>query len=445
MERLTRYSAIISLLLVAVALRIRGISELSFDLDEMATGAWVYAPSLSDLYSQVRNPFEGNAFGYPVLIWLWGFFSKEPSWLRLFSVIAGVSAIFVFYFASSKAWGRGVAWAAALLLSVNNLFLLQSQNARVYALYALMVFCAFLSFRKALQEPEKKKWLALYVFFSVFCLYLHHVAFFYLFVLWCWAGWEFYRGRVGRAQLWAPVIVGVFYLPQLHLLLYQLQHGPGWISSITAHSFLAQVLALLWMRHWVPTFGVFFLMVVGLVSVFKKKGFLEICFLFSPILLGALFSTVVREMFVERYFLPTVISLFFFTGEGLAQIWRGGNRGRVALCLLLALMAFFVWRGFEGFYDRARGENFKGAAAFILENREKCGDVVITSPLLIRRWPVYLRPPIELKVWGGGVGQGAFWILNSSYPVPDYILAVAKNEPLLLFEEGSTFAACVKE
>jgi len=79
----------IPLALFAIALLIRLLYlNKTLDHDEMATAVWAMARSPVEALRELWAPWEGNAAGYPVFIWLWGRAGLSEPWLRLPSALA---------------------------------------------------------------------------------------------------------------------------------------------------------------------------------------------------------------------------------------------------------------------------------------------------------------------------------------------------------------------
>jgi mannosyltransferase len=429
---------------LALLPRLVGIGETGFDLDEMATAAWVLSHGLRDLVAQLWGLHEGNAIGYPFFIYLWGKLSQDPAWLRLPSALAGAGAVALFYLAHARRLGALPSLLCALLLALAAALLFHSQNARVYAVFTFSSFLGLLLFQKSLNQPTAL-WLAAYTAVSALSLYLHHFAFLYFGTLWACAFWLVGRGKAGKAHLLPPALSLLLYLPHLPLLLHQLRHGPKWIPSITAERAWSTLESLLWIHHPLPTLLAAALAALGIVVAVREKHWLLLAFTFAPLFLGAALSLVFRNVFVSHYFLPSSLGLFSLAAIGAAAFSSRSKLAPPALIVLTVLALAFSLTRLPGFYAEPRRGNFLAAAETIRQNPERCSLRVVTEPLLLRRWPIYLPAHLSLSGWHSPLPEKPFWILSAGYPMPDYLEWIARNTGTDLWTGNGALVACIRE
>jgi len=146
--------------------------------------------------------------------------------LRLALALAGAGVLA--WGAAREAVGRRAAHVAAALVAVGPLFVWYSQEARVYALFAMLGALATFAFVRVLHERTGAT--ALLAIAGALCLATHYFAFFLLAPM---AVWILADGRL-RRRAWPAVatfvLVGLALIP---LLLAQGGHYTQWIGQWT--------------------------------------------------------------------------------------------------------------------------------------------------------------------------------------------------------------------
>jgi len=177
--------------------------------------------------------------GYFVLAWVWvRVFGSGEVELRLLSVLCGVALIPVAYLACKALFSRAAGLAAALLVAVNPFLIWYSQEARSYALFALVGALSFWTFVRARRSWDSR-WLALWALSSSCALLVHHFA---LFLILGEALWLLVPGRRRRAVWLAAGSVAVTGLAIAPVIVVQQQEqGLSWIPSIPLGKRLTQV------------------------------------------------------------------------------------------------------------------------------------------------------------------------------------------------------------
>jgi len=129
---------VILLLFIALALRLISLNQ-SLWLDEAISANVVKNYSYSSLVTQFSpSDFHPPLFYLTLKAWTSVFGFSEIS-LRLPSVIFSLITVYLLF--------RFFGFWPALLLALNPLYLYYSQEARMYSLATLLIFCAFLAFK----------------------------------------------------------------------------------------------------------------------------------------------------------------------------------------------------------------------------------------------------------------------------------------------------------
>jgi uncharacterized membrane protein len=182
---LRRHWPLAAVLLLAAALRLSTLDLQSFWYDEAFTPVRVLHASLSStLHGMVHT--ENSPPLWYLIAWLdVRLFGDGEIALRLPSALAGIATVGVAWAIGRELDGRCCALVTSALIAVNPLFLWYSQEARVYALFALTSALALLCCVRARREPTGAR-MAAFAFCGSLALLTHYFAVFLLagMVLW---------------------------------------------------------------------------------------------------------------------------------------------------------------------------------------------------------------------------------------------------------------------
>jgi mannosyltransferase len=146
--------------------------------------------------------------------------------LRSFSALAGVATVPVAYLLGAELRGRRAGIAAAALVAVNPMLLWYAQEARSYALLALLSAAAALFYVRALRGGRRRD-LTAWGIFSALALATHYFAIFPVAFEAAWLLWR--RRRAAFAGLWIVALVGLALTP---LVIHQASLGHAeWIGG----------------------------------------------------------------------------------------------------------------------------------------------------------------------------------------------------------------------
>ncbi len=148
------------LTLAAAGLRFATIGVQSYHHDEIVTasrilrgGFWHAMEAVG--FSESAPPL------YYALAWLWTQVTGTgEAGLRSVSALAGVATVPVAYMLGAQLSGRRAGIAAAALVAVNPMLLWYSQEARAYALFALLTALSLLYFARALDRGRRRDFIA---------------------------------------------------------------------------------------------------------------------------------------------------------------------------------------------------------------------------------------------------------------------------------------------
>jgi mannosyltransferase len=165
-------AALGGLLAVAAGVRFAAIGSQSLWLDEVVTGELVKKP-FGDMLSTIPHS-ESTPYLYYVLLWPWAqVFGEGAAGLRSLSALFGVLTVAAVWAGARALVSDRAALGAGALAALNPFLVWYSQEARAYALLALLCAVSFWCFARALREPRWLKWWAVA---SILALATHYFA-----------------------------------------------------------------------------------------------------------------------------------------------------------------------------------------------------------------------------------------------------------------------------
>jgi 4-amino-4-deoxy-L-arabinose transferase-like glycosyltransferase len=220
-----------ALTLLAAALRLSTLGLQSFWYDEAFTPIHVLHPSLAATMRGVLHTENTPPLWY-LLAWADSrVLGTGEVALRLPSALAGIATVPVAWMIGSELAGRRAAILTAALVAVNPLFVWYSQEARAYALFALMAALAMLCFLRAEHRPTRAN-MAAFALSGALALLTHYFAVFLLLpmALWLLFAPSANRAAVRRAAWPAVAALALVGLALLPLISAQGGHGTQWIG-----------------------------------------------------------------------------------------------------------------------------------------------------------------------------------------------------------------------
>ena len=224
--RLPRWWPLAALTALAAVLRFSTLGIQSFWYDEAFTPLHVLHPSLIATLEAVPRTENSPPLWY-VLEWFdYRLLGSGTYALRVPSAIFGTALVPVAWVIGRELADRAAAIACAALVTVGPLFVWYSQEARVYALFALTAGLTTLAFVRVLREPSGRR-LALFALAGALCLLTHYFAVFILAGMGLWLVAEERTRRRSLPALAALVLVGLALAP---LISSQGARGTQWIG-----------------------------------------------------------------------------------------------------------------------------------------------------------------------------------------------------------------------
>jgi mannosyltransferase len=215
------------LTLLAAGLRFATLGLQAYHHDEIVTASRVLRADFWHAMDAVGFSESAPPLYY-ALAWLWTQVTGAGEYgLRSLSALVGVATVPVAYLIGAELRDRRAGVAAAALVAVNPMLLWYSQEARAYALLALLTSLALLFFLRALERPSGSKAAVLWGVFSGLALATHYFA---VFPILAEAAWLLRRRR--REALRGVAVIAAFALALAPLAIHQasLNHAE-WIGN----------------------------------------------------------------------------------------------------------------------------------------------------------------------------------------------------------------------
>jgi mannosyltransferase len=143
----------LAILTIGAALRLYALGDDPFWLDEAHTANFTTF-SIRELLSW-SDPYDlGNPPGYVLLLKAWVQISRSDLWMRAFSALAGILTLPVVYLIGLRIFNRRVALVAMAFLAFAGYHIRFSQEARAYALVALVASIVILAVAQLMTQPD---------------------------------------------------------------------------------------------------------------------------------------------------------------------------------------------------------------------------------------------------------------------------------------------------
>jgi mannosyltransferase len=216
------------LTLLAAVLRFATLGVQAYHHDEIVTASRILRGGFGHAMDAVGFSESAPPLYY-ALAWIWTQVTGTGEFgLRSLSAVAGVATVPVVYLVGLELRGRRTGLMAAALVAVNPMLLWYSQEARAYALFALLTALSLLYFVRALAAGRRRDFVA-WGLASALALATHYFAVFPIFAE---ALWLLHRRR--RQCLPGLAIIAGAGLLLAPLVMHQMSIGHAeWIGNFT--------------------------------------------------------------------------------------------------------------------------------------------------------------------------------------------------------------------
>lgn len=409
--------------------------------------AWVIARKpIADIMVTSINDFNPPLHYILLHYWMKLFGQSEIS-LRSLSFIFFLFLVLAsFLFSQSLIKGR---WRFffPLFFLLNPMLIHYAFEVRMYSMFALFSFLSTFSLYKG-------RWLS-YIVFSVLGLYTHSympltlISHFVYIIL---QGPPLQRvpGRPllkrmpffpFRQYLYSLLAILVFYLPWMPVVIYQfIRSKQSWIYPIDWQLVFSS-LGNLFINYegtpgnwwWATRLLSLIILSVSFLSLYKRfdKSLLFFIWGFLPLSIVLLVSTV-KPMFVNRYLIPTTVSMVILVAIGLTSVSR--ERLRFALCFFAVLILIFI-----NLTLPSSKQKMDTRAVFqTISQQVDNNDIVLTDILLYFDGLYYLSFPDRAYVYYPG-GDPPVFVGTAIIDKEKILKKIPENRSGFLVERSGSF------
>ncbi len=227
-ERSRAFWIVAGLTALAAAIRFSTLGLQAYHHDEIVTASRILRGTFWHAMDAVGFSESAPPLYY-ALAWPWTQLTGTGEFgLRSVSALAGVATVPVTYLVAVELRGRRAGIAAAALAATNPMLVWYSQEARAYALFALLTSVAFLYFVRALDGGHRRDFVR-WGIASALALATHYFA---VFPVAAEAAWLLRRhGRTAVAGMRIVVVAGLLLAP---LAIHQMSIGHAeWIGNFS--------------------------------------------------------------------------------------------------------------------------------------------------------------------------------------------------------------------
>lgn len=392
------WAALALILLLALGLRVINLSGRTLWYDEAFAVLFAEQGWQAMVDGTLTEVDDGSAADVHPLVYYQGLhhwvavFGDSPVAVRLFSVLTGVTTIPVVFWLARDWFGLRAGLAAALITAVAPFHVQYSQEARMYALLALVLTLATWVNWQAWQRGGAGRWLAFGVLAGA-AMYVQQLAAMVLLALGLLPVLARDRGRIVHTGL-AALVALAMYLPWL-------LHLPDQLAKLRSYWVQKPNVLHLWLAlrsfvsvnldfsaaWWLPTFllaAVFAVFVVYRgIGVLRdpREGDREpvrwmLWLAFMPMVFMWVMSYLLQPIFLPRALLPSALIFYIalawlFVAAGMPRVMVIGLAAWWAVIVVFGLVTLYRW-------DTFPTPPFDDADAYLADHVD-AGDVIVHS------------------------------------------------------------------
>jgi len=217
---------LLTILLLALLLRVWGLGEKSLWLDETLTVLNVFKRNSVELKSfrgmvHYLGMFDAHPPLYQTIVWLWLHVGRGDAFVRLPSVAAGAIGVWLCWLIARRLFGRRAGFAAALLMTISCFHIYYSQEARLNAMATTFFLAQAYLLLHILGRRGRASWWswAAYGAFGLLSLYTYVLCILTigaLALVYLWRAWK--RRLQPLRFLAVHVAIALLFLPWVPLL-----------------------------------------------------------------------------------------------------------------------------------------------------------------------------------------------------------------------------------
>ena len=391
---------LLAVVVLALGLRLVNLAGRPLWYDEAFAVLYAEKPFETMLYGTVAQVEGAAADVHPLffysLLHLWmSLVGQSPAAVRALSVLIGTGTVGVVYLLARRLYDRRIGLAAAALAAVAPFAVYYSQEARMYALLALVATAAAYFLVRAWTGGRWYEWAA-FGLCGAMTLYAHNLGFAFIASLDLWLAWRWLRGGGDRLRpltciIWSHLLMLALFAPWLAIVpsqfgkiqqAYWVQQ-PGLLEAIQTavifHFGYDNQALPAWLTPVALLFSLLILAAVALELVRHRRHLsphlLPALLAFvPPVLLGSL--SLIRPVYIVRALLPSALAYYVLVAGTLGA--RTVPRAiRWGLLLAAAVVTLFSLANHYT-YEQFPRTPFDRLAAFLHEHHEP-GDAIVHS------------------------------------------------------------------
>ncbi|MGE5497433.1 MAG: glycosyltransferase family 39 protein [Syntrophothermus sp.] len=373
--------------ILGLLIRIYGLNSESLSFDEIYS-LKLAGLTLPEIINETAKDYHPPLYYTLLHFWIILFGTSEIS-VRLLSSLLGAAAIPVIFLLGRLIYSERAGLYAAFLMSVSNINIVHSQEARMYTLLSLLAMLSFYFLQQILRRADFRSYL-FFILFNTAMIYTHFYSFFIaaaeiLFLI--------LAALYGRNNEWrsllkpagAVVLSLLMYLPWLPVFLkqYRTAHSFLWIPEATAWQIPETVTEFagsgLLLIILLPLSALAFLQPVisgkrlnvseqpGLFFFLRKTeltgNIYLLLWLTVPVLLPFLVSVLMQPIFLVKYTIASSGAFLLLCARGLNELkWKWGS------LILIIFIAAFSFDNVLHLHTFPRSDRWKEAVAYIDAN-----------------------------------------------------------------------------
>jgi hypothetical protein len=406
-----------AILLLAAGLRLHDLGAESLWVDEGASLRFA-GMGVGELLASVGT--DPNPPAYYLLLHYWVALSGESEWsLRLPSALFGVLSVGAVWAVGRALLGRAAGLLAALILALSPFHVHYSQEARAFALVALLGLLSYYFFVRLSEgeAPTQGRPLLLgagYALSTALLLWSHvygafvvlaqnaHVA---LLLVPALLGGG--RGFGPRLLPWVALQLAVvaLYAPLLVLMsgAFSTRRGRWWVQPPSPGSVGGSLVEYAGSPALLLVLGLFAVLGAAALLARREPGRLSLLVLWLavPIAVPVAISAVATPMFATRYPIAATPALYLLAAGGIAaaggalsRVYPRAPLGRAAVLGGALLVAALCAPQLARYYEETTRDDWRGAASYV-ESRARPGDAAFFAP-------GYAHGDVFSHYYGGG-------------------------------------------
>jgi mannosyltransferase len=386
--------AVLGIMCLSVVLSLLFLAEKSIDSDESVSIA--IANSNWPTIWQTISQGETNMVGYYVLLHFWIYLGNSEFVIRSLSALFAVLTVPTVFALGTQLFSKRVGLIAALLATINPMFIQYAQDARSYSMVLLFATLSTLFLVIVVRRPSKLLWTA-YAIASIIAVYAHVFA---CFILAAQAISLLFMRRQsipwkGLLVSWMSIIILI--LPLVLLIFTRSGHNLDWVPQPGLTDLIGVFASLSGGKYLLAAFFVVCLWACiyaarqWLVYKASEKNWqysLLIALLLVPIIL-AFGISMIRAIFEDKYLIVCIPALVILAAVGISLLPKRFFLP-ISLIVLVGLSGFQL----RHWYIDYEKEDWRGTADYVLANSEKGDAIIFFMPLCSTAFNYYQNQTI---------------------------------------------------